>query len=382
MTTERLCFVHIPKTAGTTLSSYLQDSVHQARICPAVDQRELELQLDGLDRYDLLRGHFMLSRLPGTMRSQFKLITFLRDPIQRAISSYHHWLREPRLRDTVYRSPLFVTHNAQVLTLTPISMLERVSLRTHLDATKALLEDFFFVGVVEHFAESFLALSTLRGLPVASSVRQRNVGHYDTSIPEELIQELIDANWADIELYAYAVDLFKRKFLPLAQQAGSVKPSLQLLGAPVRGIHYRMDSPLVGAGWHEREGFEPENIQRWRWTGPEPESHIYLSLAPNIRYRFSIRVLNSVSVDILRSMRVAVNEHTIALRETRSIPRTENLPGLLYEGVVTPAMFSANDALTKVTISVDKTIPRCEADPNSTSTLRCGLAITEINFDL
>ncbi|MCY7281976.1 MAG: hypothetical protein LH679_00760, partial [Cyanobacteria bacterium CAN_BIN43] len=32
---EQLCFIHIPKTAGTTLTSLLNSKFHQSKICPA-----------------------------------------------------------------------------------------------------------------------------------------------------------------------------------------------------------------------------------------------------------------------------------------------------------------------------------------------------------
>ncbi len=380
----RLCFIHLPKTGGTTLATYLDDMFERDRICPVQDQYGLEHHAVSPDKYDLFRGHFELYRLPESIRSGTNLITILRHPVPRAISRFHHWRRDPELLATLMRTPLLYNHNIQTLALSPLPMDGYTTLREHLNAAKRILSQFYFVGLQEQFSASGRALFQMLGYPAPRSLRRHNASDYDISaVPQTLVDEITTANWADLELYEHAAVLFKERFLPLADQADNQDYPLGPLPQCNR-IHYRMDQALMGTGWHEREGFGPADVQCWRWTGPDPESSLMLPLRTGLRYEFSIRILNAVSPEVLNSMRVLVNGHVLSLQQQRAWRdrfMKPKLPGWLYLGVVTPDMLRSGKLLTRVDILVSNTIPQCESDPNSSNKRSCGLAITEINFN-
>ncbi len=382
--TEKITFIHLPKTGGTTITTYLDDLFDLDRICPIHDQIALERKASTLEGYDLFRGHFMLSRLPAAARDNCRLITVLRDPVRRMLSAFAHWVRDPALYNNFPRSPLLHNHNMQTLALSPLDLKAYTSLGDHLEAAKHALESFFFVGIQEDLNAGCSALFRLLGQPSPEHIRQQNVGAYDAQAPRELIEELIQANWADMELYAHAARIFQQRFLPLMDQPTErVWPPQPALDRHT-ALHYRMSNALVGNGWHPREGLGPADTQCWRWTGPATDSHIYLPLAHGVAYNLSIRVLNAASTEVLDSLRVFVNGNPVPLQQafTPWYRRRRTSPGgWLFRGRV--GHNSVNDATTGNCISfqVSKTVPRCESDPASNSNMLCGVAISEINFE-
>ncbi|MDQ1094666.1 hypothetical protein QE400_004079 [Xanthomonas sacchari] len=90
-----LYYLHIPKTAGTTLTAFLDAQYAHDEICPS----QLLPDLFALDRnrlggYRLFRGHLWhgLERYVG---QPLRYLTMLRDPLQRTLSWYAHVRRDP-----------------------------------------------------------------------------------------------------------------------------------------------------------------------------------------------------------------------------------------------------------------------------------------------
>ncbi len=88
-------FLHIPKTAGTTFMAALDRQFYAERVCPAKLWRDLlRISSTELSRFRLFRGHFY-NLLPPYLDRPVRTLTFLRDPIERALSHYAHVVREP-----------------------------------------------------------------------------------------------------------------------------------------------------------------------------------------------------------------------------------------------------------------------------------------------
>lgn len=90
-----LYYLHIPKTAGLSLSSYIESQFAPEEICPV----QLFSDLIGTPResllnYQLYRGH-LLYGLAGYLGRQLRVITMLRDPIERSLSWFAHHRRDP-----------------------------------------------------------------------------------------------------------------------------------------------------------------------------------------------------------------------------------------------------------------------------------------------
>lgn len=83
----KIIFIHIPRTAGTTIGTQIAEQVSDGAICPAWDNSTLQkIIADGsVDNYTVFSGHFHYNTtllIPG---EKF-VFTFLRSPISRFIS--------------------------------------------------------------------------------------------------------------------------------------------------------------------------------------------------------------------------------------------------------------------------------------------------------
>lgn len=88
----KLVFLHIPKTAGTTLHNTLAKLFDKDKICPERFRGLGRYTPDELDQFQFFSGHFtysMIEKIPG---KKF-VFTCLRNPKDRIVSLYYFWRR-------------------------------------------------------------------------------------------------------------------------------------------------------------------------------------------------------------------------------------------------------------------------------------------------
>src|ERR1700678_709074 len=92
--------VHVPKSAGTSFRRVL-DEVCGARIWDnygtifSRDQARAELVPPGAR---IIHGHFIADAFDDLFPRR-RLVTWVRHPVERLVSNYHHFLRSPDMRD-------------------------------------------------------------------------------------------------------------------------------------------------------------------------------------------------------------------------------------------------------------------------------------------
>jgi Galactose-3-O-sulfotransferase len=228
---RQLCFLHIGKTAGTSVQHALFEAFWGAAIfhesLPGFDRvTPAELALN-----DLIIGHFMYQHV-SKMRSAKFLMTFLRDPIDRVISNYH-FLRtkspHSRYSETALQAACSLSFKDFLLCDDPNVRMVTENFQTkalaydirpdHLNemTTSALLEtaernlgEFDFVGISEYFDDGVRALSEI--LCIELSTKKLNVNP-DRPFAAPTAEELDIArslNGLDIQLYSKARLRFER----------------------------------------------------------------------------------------------------------------------------------------------------------------------------
>ncbi len=104
--TKRLFFLHIHKTAGTSVSRAIESALPDDSTCPINFEYEYFAQKsfknehiennywqNKLSNYKFFRGHFGLE-IRNRYFPDALVLTFLRDPVERLISCYVFWLRQ------------------------------------------------------------------------------------------------------------------------------------------------------------------------------------------------------------------------------------------------------------------------------------------------
>jgi len=248
-----LYYLHIPKTAGTTFTAILDRQFSAEHICPAQLWHELlRIPPERLRQYRLLRGHFYYCVRallpPGT-----RMVTLLRDPVERSLSHYSHILREPGhylhdralalgslenfLHDHETRTMI---ENFQVrsigLDLDPVAMasaldadslnhlmLERL-VETAMPAgiaddellkrAKDRLETFAFVGLAERMQEALAVLAHTFDWVMPTAYPNLNVSSNRLrreAIPMQTLDLIREYTQLDSELYEHARCLFEAR---------------------------------------------------------------------------------------------------------------------------------------------------------------------------
>lgn len=278
---DLLVFVHIPKTGGTTLNSmlahqYTAQQTYEVMMrgmsatteTPLISFSKIRRLKRALKSRQLLRvvhGHFDLS-LEHFFPARARYVTFLRDPVDRAISHYFHYRGKPSdpihdlamrssLIDWVSRAGLIEMDNGQTRRLAgemarPFGTLTRQTL----ERAKANLRRFAIVGLTERFEESQILLQRAFSWP-ACRYPARNVGdHSAAEFDPEVLQAIRDQNRFDIELYAFATELFDGAVSKVDIASGRarllaapehVEPSPSLRELPEQPDHRRAWSGLM-----------------------------------------------------------------------------------------------------------------------------------------
>ncbi|HEX3944776.1 MAG TPA: sulfotransferase family 2 domain-containing protein [Rhizomicrobium sp.] len=201
---REIVFVHIPKTAGTSLRNALERAADDHTILrdygkapetsPAlynlvhVQKKPLQLRevFDSQRRGVLLSGHFPAHRYSEVFRPK-SFITFIRDPIDRVISEHNH----------------FVSYQSWTQPLEEFATTQRFRNVISKFLARVNLKRFGFIGIMENFETDIPALGRFLGTEL--SVRRDNTGSYPhqpaSSVAPEVRAQIAALNLDDIDLY-------------------------------------------------------------------------------------------------------------------------------------------------------------------------------------
>ena len=84
---RKLAFVHVPKTAGTSLTTVLVSGWGRVRIVATSGEVDAMSDAD-IDNITLLAGHFFPWQIENSRFTDFVPMTILRDPLARLVSAY------------------------------------------------------------------------------------------------------------------------------------------------------------------------------------------------------------------------------------------------------------------------------------------------------
>ncbi len=255
-------FLHIPKTAGTTVHRLLDSEYRPEEVYTVLRQGErfadfTELPTAERAQIRMLKGHFHFGAhraLPQPAR----YFTILREPVERVISNYHFLCehtelmlsgevtaRHRNLRDFAVNGGPLPTDNVQTRYLAgvgdevPQGQCTEAMLA---QARRNLREHFDFVGLMERFDETLVFLKRhygwrFRAYGFRNTTKQRP---RTVDLPAETRAAICASNALDLELYRQCAAEFAQRM----QQLGPSFSAQVLL--------MRLSSRLL---WHYRHPF-------------------------------------------------------------------------------------------------------------------------------
>jgi hypothetical protein len=221
--------IHIPKTAGTSFRHYLQGvfgrrllndygdwpSIRTEEALRHNEQRRLDMltRIDAIRKeFDIIHGHYLLEKYMSVFTNP-TLLTFVRDPYQHAISTYHH-----AKRSKAYHNPGVRQFHESQMTLR--EMIEASPNHQTLFLSGAAIEDFAMAGLTEAYERSIALFRVIFAVGSPASIERRNVNPSQNGKPYEVtddVRRLVDKyRPEDVALYHRA----RERFEALARRYG------------------------------------------------------------------------------------------------------------------------------------------------------------------
>lgn len=429
-----LYFLHIPKTAGTTLISILDNYFDYEDVCLSQAWNDIiNHSPTELLKFRLFRGHFgywlyrILPKKPLYM-------TMLREPVSRAVSEFFQGYRNTPIRDdslnefhnllnkerdySRFRNTQ-VRHIGLDLDVSKINRSSDPDENYHFATFRNLkftnpkipdkeltkiakkrIQEFLFVGILERFEESIMLLCYTFGWKFPRNIESLNSADRKTQkiqIPKNILEEINERVMYDKELYEFAVSLFekrysnmihdlKSKYLVDTNEKLTKETLLQLLDRHYYNIQRKDNIRSDSLEFSFRQGFSGHGIcsgSGWhsrefdplrgsvfRWTGPETKSTIIFPSNKNNSVKTQIRVINQLLPNT--SIKIKVNDIDI----DHNVLNMDD-GALIYEFEASKSIVKKSDFI-KITLELDKTVSPSSINGDSKDDRRLGIAIDRI----
>jgi hypothetical protein len=383
-------FLHIPKTAGTSVTALIEDNLS---LTDSFKLREIRDSYYGntLD-YDFLKsaravcGHIPLciSRL---MDQPVRTLVFLRSPADLSFSMFNHLKRIGDIKQETSLSEFLDSPYAELILNMqtkwlsghqipniPISIdrppfnfepnfganLDQLFIPVDQDSlaqAKSNLERISFIGIFEKMQESMSALKSYFEFSRNPVDFTRNIGAHDKKIDEDILNQLTERNGLDNQLYAFGRELFEERASSTISKASLPEPTRK------SWVELDMNHAIRHDGLHQRELWP-----HWhgvRWTSDSSSIELPCTLDPSVEYSFELVALTSISNPDIQTTQLTLDgiELDYVLHSGTGV--------FQFRGVISPA--SAMDRpLLKI---VAPYAQRPSDQSNSTDSRLLGLAI-------
>jgi len=427
---EQLCFVHIPKSGGTSFDAVLRHMFGRDRVFTVPWQffvHDSTLVLNkpkDLTRYKALTGHVYFDEF-SKLAKRPVYATFLRDPIERALSQYSQCRRDPNYRNyermqsmsieeylgtpgffgavtNVSTRMLSVQFDAPIHSLNDLSIASRkTGSNPSLDLAKEHLRECAFFGLTERFQDSvnlfayIFRLPPMREIPKLRAAPKRSDR---TQLSSQALDRLYELNQDDIELYAYAQELFEDRYTRMREELqkrfsdgngadtqSTIEELLErdyLLHSTERDLKltdtfiYDFHHPFPRSGWYPSEEV---GERRWTWSGPGTVSTIDLPLDRTVNLKIRLIVQYAAASDILESLTLFIDDEPVSLTRSRGSDGTTIFQGVIP--CVIPSLVGIDcRGLSRLIFRVNRTAYPPNIDPNSPEARLLGIAASWIEI--
>jgi hypothetical protein len=389
---EQLYFIHVPKCAGTSFISLVDECYIIDEIIPThydLDMLRDKITDEQLASYCFIRGHFPYDLIVPRLPQHPRIITFLREPVVRLISNFQmrqrvsdplqglqSTLQSITLEEFLVRRDLMDIFSNRATRLMSGNTLDPNGVETpNLELAKKRLAEFDFVGIVESYNDSLALFSYIFDFPPIQGDRVLNVSpdrEKRNEISQSTLEKVAEIEWADIELYKFGCQLFEKQFARMKQELAEGVQYPQ----PLKKSEIHDDFSLVdpGMGWHVAERHSVYGVIRW--SGPETVSYLRFPLKTDRDVILKFSILQSIAPDMLDSLIVRVNGMVIPLKKSRD----EAGGQIDFEANISRNILQISKELTVLEFEVNRTISPKDIDAQSPDARLLGLCYHKLSL--
>lgn len=355
---KKLHFMHIPKTGGVTFSNYLDCQFKANEICPAIyintpptlnwiTEKHVFSKLKlitAIDQYKFYKGH--LGWIPRTLFSDemMETITFLRDPLERILSTFghisrdtytfpkmsKHWqnfeefIHDPNIADYLFNQQAqcfcadwYTLSEAapdpvlsEIIGVPPLKL--KLSHTEMIDLALERLHQCAFVGINEQYSKSFKDICSKYQWYFPSKLQKENATRnriQKSDLSKKSIDRVMELNQIDYLLYQEALKIHNdqsKTSINIAHQFENKKPYANLVVS--EKIQFSFDNILIGEGWHPREGLLSVPFC---WTSGSISKLLFSMNINADFYRLKIVIDNCLFSGIDNQLTLLINNKTI-----------------------------------------------------------------------
>ena len=408
-----LLFIHIRKTAGSSLRSLLANQFPASEVfsnAHSVQLRHRWAPIQPSERPSLTpNAQFVTGHLDFDFVSRFArppvVFTVLREPIALVLSAYHFYRGNDeqffnRLRDdwsvAEYESRRRFTGRARQLRLRRFLIEEEATARAWLsnvqtrqlagascadltindprllEVALANLKRCALVGLVERLDETLLLLGQMMGWGRIGPIPHLNDTPFEGAdeVDTESLDVLRSWNALDLRLYDAACSLFENKMAAM-DRTRLEHPDLDETSLP-DGAYFTPEQPVCGYGWHEREFHQG----RWLcWNSAPTATLALLRTGLAACSRFRCLVMHAVGPAALDSLRVSLNGAPLVLH------KRQQDDGYLLEGSIPrEGVIESHGQLAEITIGCPIMQRPCDIN-GSPDNRQLGIALAWVRID-
>jgi hypothetical protein len=386
----KLLFLHIPKAGGSALGGAIGNRF-------AADQCLWLYYTDNPADEEVGGARFVCGHVSMSLVDRFDqppyVITVLRDPIERALSTYSRFREfdrpfpsRPQMERNTAARRLAQQHSIDEFIRLAPDLAEhyfgnwqaRMLGAKSLDRADELLEDAVaglhrcdLVGLAERQDEFVdcltdrLGWAKLAPLPQANptSARLRR-----EQVSDEAMEVLLDLTTVDRELYAEAVKLYEdRQAESSGRSAASEDRGAEIEDAPLAS-DLPFGQPIRGTGWHRRD--RDGHGRQVCWIGHTGSASVELAADPEAR-SIVVEIAHVLDPAALGTLQIKVDGEPLRYR------LAESDGGVIASAPLDEAL-GRDKASARVELAVDYTTRPCDVDPSSDDNRELGIAVSRI----
>jgi len=201
---DKFIYVHILKTAGTTLrhtlferhfkGRYLYDSTFKPKLNKLVEKPDHPAIIDpqpypkNYEKYDVIFGHFKHDKYSHLNRPMF---SFVRNPVDRLVNQYF------------YHKGFYERKGVE------ISLIDFAEMwKNHMSYVLGDIDQYTFIGAVSQFEKSINKMCDVMGVSRPKKIISRSLYGDDEmdNVPKETLRKIAEINSDDMELYQKVLD--------------------------------------------------------------------------------------------------------------------------------------------------------------------------------